>query len=179
MCNVVNMNSLFSEKEIEINCGDKGRLGYTMRPLTVSEFIRYVNFVRKHREYPTEKYNEYLLELIAIIGKTLTPDIGTIPEAALQGLIEIFIEYNFPKDVRRKSDNAGDLEDYDMARAVDFLINQGHLENGIMEYPLPRFRVYIEAASDRLTGKTKKKEDILSVFVKMGVPIARGGNNGN
>lgn len=164
------MNSLISEKEIEIDCGAKGRLAYSMRPLTVSEFIGYAKFVRKHKEYPTEKYNEYLLELIAIIGKTITPDIGTIPEAALQGLIEVFIEYNFPKDGRKKPDNK-DMEDYDLARAFDFLIERGHREKDIMGYPLPRFRLYIEVASDRLNGKTKTKEDPLSAFAKIGIPI--------
>lgn len=174
------MNSLFSEKEIEIDCGDKGRLVYAMRPLTVFEFIGYANFVRKYSEYPTEKYNEYLLELIAIIGKTLTPDIGTIPEAALQGLIGVFIDYNFPKDGRKKPDNNTDMEDYDLASAFDFLIDRGHREKDIMGYPLPRFRLYIEVASDRLTGKTKTKEDPLSAFAKIGIPIVRGSsNNGN
>ncbi len=173
------MNSLISEKKIEIDCGIKGRLEYTMRPLTVSEFIEYLIFARKYEEYPAEKYNEYLLNLISIVGKTLTPGIETVPEAALQGLITVFLEYNFPKDIRKKPDNDEDLEDYDLARAFDFLINQGHSENDIMAYPLPRFRLYIEVASDRLTGKTKKKEDPLAAFAKIGIPIVRGKINGD
>lgn len=165
------MNAFFVVKEIEIDCGIKGCMAYTMRPLTVAEFTEYATFARKHTEYT----NKYLLELIAIIGKTLTPGIESVPEAALKGLIDVFLEFNFPKDVRRKTEVDGELEDYELARAFDFLINEGHLESEIMAYPLPRFRLYIEAASDRITGNVKKKVDPLAVFQKLGIPIMMGG----
>lgn len=166
------MKELFPAKMIEVYCGDKGRMDYSMRPLIVSEYIEYLAFRRRHASYS----NTYLSELISIIGKTLTPDIGTLPQVALENIVGIFTEFNFPPENRKSKAGASDddSEDYELAYSVSFLVSQGHIESDIMAYPLPLFRLYAEVAADRLSGKVKKKEDPLEVFKKLGIPIYEG-----
>jgi hypothetical protein len=52
----------------------------------------------------------------------------------------------------------------------DFLISQGHSFSAIMEYTVPRYQYFIQAASNRMFGKPKKP-DQMAFFSSMGIPV--------
>ncbi|MCP4989389.1 MAG: hypothetical protein GY928_26020, partial [Colwellia sp.] len=108
---------------------------------------------------------------------------GCIPAEAVDGLIETFIEYNFPKgsDKFEESDRSKTKEKKEerpLSFYMDFLVNQGHTLSDVMEMNMLQFNEMVLRAGERLNPE-KKVLDPMVAFKKMGLPIkSRGQTNG-
>lgn len=150
---------------------------------------RYIRFL-KVKELPEfyrindiKDERERTLAFIAMIEKRVVGEIGSLPGNDVR---DAFIDMNFGSPAERektKKKTSGEINIVNnLASAIGFLISQGHSLSSIMEYPLPRFRLYGDTASDRVYGKAElslgkkeepKKMDPLTAFQKLGIPIRR------
>ncbi len=116
-------------------------------------------------------------ELVDLVALTVTAEPDNLLQTmfmfgeyvGLGRIIDEFIALNYSDTKKAGGDKCT------LAAAIDSLINQGHSCEEIMEYTLPQFVAFQDAAIERLeamTGKKKKKAtDPLEFFTKMGIPI--------
>lgn len=145
-----------------------------MRPLLVSELalLRRVICMPQDTE---EVIIAYMSELMKLIEPSVQG--GLKDEWELDSIVDHFYDINSPKD---KSGAAKGKEGVDKIIAslptnIDFLVSQGHVRSGIMDYCLPLFISSIDAALERLTGKQKKTNDpvksMMDLATKLNIPI--------
>lgn len=165
------MEDLFSEGKTVFIKADYGE--------TVERFMRFLKVKELPEFYRINEIKderERTLTFIAMIEKKVTGEIDSLPANKVR---DAFIDMNFgsPAEREKAEKKAGGNIDIvnNLASAIGFLISQGHLSRDIMEYPLPRFRLYGDTASDRVYGKKEepKKMNPLDFFSKIGVPIRR------
>jgi hypothetical protein len=169
------MEDLFGEGKAVFIKTDYGETAERfMRFLKVKELPEFyrINEIKDERERT--------LAFIAMIKEKVTGEIDSLPANDVR---DAFIDMNFGSPAERDKKKVG-AEDFlpvhNLASAIGFLVSQGHRLSDIMEYPLPRFRLYGDTASDRVYGKKEKpkKMDPLDAFIKLGFPIKRKPKNG-
>jgi len=145
-----------------------------MRPLKVRELKE----VFRINELPPDAEDTYAV-IVELIAQTVTVEPGPAnliqtmcmfaEYVELQKIIEVFIDLNYSA----AKDTAADKGS--LAQAIDSLINQGHNSAAILDYTLPQFAAYQQAAVDRMeavSGKKKKKPaNPFDFFKSINVPI--------
>lgn len=173
------MDTFFTEQIIHIDLEGADRVTFTMRPLKIRELPGYLRCLKKTRNYPPLEGDKGggIPELIDIIAVTVDKSLYDLPAAALSHIIDVFLDLNFhegkEEKIRDQKSEIRNLEDGDFARMLDFLITRGHCYADILEYTLPQFRQFIEAAVERLTGVKKKKKEPLEALLGLGIPIRK------
>ncbi|MEE8574203.1 MAG: hypothetical protein V3T30_02220, partial [Thermodesulfobacteriota bacterium] len=170
------MESFFAETliHVELPGGDKQIL--IMRPLKIRELPALFCIMRKHgraAEISVEALKaaeeDYLSDLLAIMLGTIEGNMKKLPVEVLKPFFANFYDLNFPevesKKAKVEDKKKRSFPEIWFARSLDFLINQGHVFSEIQEYTLPQFRVFIEVAIERITGKIKEEpKDALEVL---------------
>lgn len=162
------MEDLFGEgKTVRIEAIYGDTVERYMRFLKVKELPEFyrINEIKDERERT--------LAFIAMIKQRVVGEIDSLPADDIR---DAFVDMNFGKaepGEKKTSDEINIVNN--LASAIGFLVSQGHSLSDIMEYPLPRFRLYGDTASDRVYGKKEKptKMDPLDAFIKLGFPIKR------
>lgn len=174
------MKTYFQEKQITITDDEGQKLSFFMRPIKVKELtvINRVSALAQEpdgEEFTTPMLLELVIDCLSIPGRC-------IPGSATNGIVNAFIEYNFPGRIedgktvesgRSKTKKPTEPFSY----FVDFLVNQGHTISDIMEMTLPQFNELIIKAGERLSPSSKIQNP-LTVFKSMGLPIRKRGDNG-
>lgn len=156
----------FPETIIRLNDNDVR----IMRPLKIRDMPRILRI--KSQE-----------DWIEIIQSSVDRGVRDLPFTVLPKLIDVFMKLNFPElspcpCIRGTEKDGGSAAQRDFMRSLEFMIAQGHVYSEMLEYDLPQFRLFVEAAIERLTGeKTKtKKMDTREALKKLGIPIRSGDN---
>lgn len=157
------MEDLFCEgKTVRLDTPD-GEVELYMRYLKVRELPELFRIIA------IEDYDRKMIASIALVKRVA--EIDDLPHDALSAVFDAFKKMNLPDPAgtgEEASDEASAVDNFTWA--FDFMISQGHSIDTIMEYPLPRYRRLLEAATDRVFGK-KKEQDPLTFFQKMGIPV--------
>jgi hypothetical protein len=165
------MKTFFEEKQISIENGDGQVLEFFMRPIKIKELpiINRVSVLAT--ESDAEEFTTPLL--LSLMIECLSIDGDLIPATATQGLINTFIDYNFPdpKEAEKKQDSNKKSEP--LSFYIDFLVSIGHSFSDIMEMTMLQFNELILKAGERLNPKSKVM-DPLDAFRQMGLPIRKG-----
>jgi hypothetical protein len=164
-------DTFFAEKPIFIDLEDGNSFHVFMRPLRIKE-ISVLNRIiyLQEKDKDSEQAGLMLMDLTVECLNVTDKD---IPAAAMCGLVEYFIEYNFPKKNEDEPKTGPEKTNRNgIVDCFDFLISNGHKNSDIMEYTIPRFNQYIEVVSERL-GLKKKPVGAEEAFRKIGIPIRR------
>ncbi len=163
------MEDLFGEgKIIRIEAMYGDTVERYMRFLKVKELPEFyrINEIKDERERT--------LALIAMIKEKVEGEIDSLPANDIR---DAFIDINFGSAPTSETVGAQGPVPllHNLVNAFDFLISQGHSFSAIMEYTLPRYRLLIDAACERVFGKKEKpkKMDPLEAFQKLGFRIRR------
>jgi hypothetical protein len=139
---------------------------------TVERYIRFLkvkDLPKFFRIDALENKAERTASLIDMIEERVVGETDSLPGDDLR---DAFMDMNFGSAPTSETVGAQGPVPllHNLVRAFDFLISQGHSFSAIMEYPLPRYRLLIDAACNRVFGK-KKKTDPFEFFSKMGIPV--------
>lgn len=184
-------DKFFEERVIPITFHDEAT-GHTdkftvfMRPVKVKE-LSILNRIAYLQEINPEDQQAASM-LVTLVTDTLSMDSAEIPVEAISGLIDNFIEFNFPKPPEPKEYVPGENQrreelrkkkkakekakggDKALIECFDFLISQGHRYDEIMEYTVKQFTDFLSTAQERL-GIKKRPMDTAVAFTKLGIPI--------
>ena len=170
------MGEYFAETVIRLEIAgrskDEAVLVLRMRPLKVKEIPLLLRLAGASRATAGDLAG--FVEFIDLLAGTVDGEIKGLHRDALDGLIGAFEKLNFPKGVEKPS--APDkppkpFDEKEFARQIEFLIHQGHSFSEIEDYTLPRLRLFVELATERLTGKIKKKVNPLDALRGLGIPV--------
>jgi hypothetical protein len=177
------MKDFFKVEKIIVEQGDTEYI-FFMSPLKIKHLAD-IQRIRVSSAHMDEAFNgnvplggQVLYELISVLEKVFTPSISDLPMEVLEDLFSYFIEMNFNEDIFTSKGKGEET----FTTILDFLISQGHQMSDILEYTLPQLQLFVNAASDRITGgKTKQgddsekvidaSDDPLSVFRAIGIPF--------
>ncbi len=183
------VDNFFREKPIAINVETQDTeetTSYTvfMRPIKVKDLSILNRIVYLQEDNPEDVQAAGML--LELVTSTLHMESDILPIEATSKLISYFIEYNFPKEVKKVKTDKEKAEDEKRKKlpkkepkningllgCFDFLISQGHIYSDIMEYSLPDFNDFVTTAAERL-GIKKKPMDAVKAFQKLGIPVKK------
>ena len=166
------MEDYFAETTIRIEPEDGGQpTTLIMRPLKVKEIPSLLRLEAVADRDAAGGDLSSFADFIELVDGTVDGDVKALHRDALDGIIKTFDDLNFPEGVKRKPGDAKKFEEKEFARMVEYLIAQGHAFSEIEEYTLPRFRLFVELAGERLSGKPRKKVDPLEALKGLGIPV--------
>lgn len=150
------LDKFFEEREILVRYRDNASL-LVMRPLIVGQLKE----VFRINELPKES-DDTFRELIGLVALTVTVLHGPAnlmqtmhmfgEYVELGKILDVFIDLNYSAAKETGVDKCA------LAEAIDSLINQGHNSEAILDYTLPQFIAYQEAACKRLEAMSGKKK---------------------
>jgi len=154
---------------------------FVMSPLKVRHLENIQRIAAASEEAAGMLYNgdatdlHVLHDLIVILEELITPSIGGLSVEVLNDIVEYFVDVNF-----NDSNFTKKKAEVTFAQSLDFLISQGHGFADIMEYTLPQFHAFLDAASKRLSGNAKSgsgktkvdaSDNPLAALQRLGIPI--------
>ena len=166
------MDGYFAEKTIRIESeGEDDPVTLVMRPLKVKEIPLLLRLEAVANRDVSDLSS--FADFIDLVDGTVDGDITVLPREALDGIIKTFDELNFPERMKRKPATPAKekFDEKEFARMVEYLVAQGHAFSEIEEYTLPRFRLFVELAIERLSGKPKKRVEPLEALRGLGIPV--------
>lgn len=158
------------EKRICIHDSKNNEVKFYMRPLKVKE-LGDINRIIELQEQ--EQWADVLPIIMQLISEAII-DVEIEDDWIVEELIEAFMRLNFEDnlpDIKKKHIDKTDNRE-ELAKAIDFLLSQGHLYSDILEYTIPQLILFQNTAINRLFGKTKGKlKNPIDVLSKIGIPI--------
>lgn len=167
------MNEFFSTKKITVEIEGQSPVTLIMYPLRMRQLPEFLDLLGAGME---PAYTQEIINIIQDAVHMTDSEFESLPAAALETLVNIFIELSFPPEGRVKlkgRDAKSCISANEYPVMLDFLISQGHIYSEIMEYTVPQFRAFVDAAVERLTGTKTEKKDPIAVLTSLGIPIKR------
>lgn len=168
------MDKYFKEKHIVIGNDAGETIEFFMRPIKIKE-LKIINRVSVLAQ--ASGSDEFTMPLlIELLNSTLSIDAEKIPVSASRGLVNAFMEFNFPEaktgdgETIKTTDKSIKKKLKELSFWIDFLATQNYSIADIMELTVLQFNELIKAAGDRLCPE-KKIQDPEAVFRKIGIPI--------
>jgi len=165
------MEHYFSETTIRIAPESGEEITLIMRPLKVKELPDLLRLEARAASGDGEATIAGFADFIDLVDGTVDGDIKALPTEALDGIIKAFDGLNFPAGAKKGKASKKPFDEKEFARSIEFLISQGHAFSEIEEYTLPRFRLFVDLAIERLTAKPKKKVDPMEALAGLGIPM--------
>lgn len=165
------MENFYISKEIVIEIENPhSEIKLRMRPLKIHELPLYFSAIEE-----SKKEGIIHLHLIHLLKNAIDKNIDELPITILSDLLIELSNLSFSRNERNEVVKEWDTEFADM---LDFLISQGHSYSDILEYTCPQFRRLLDAATNRILGKKKKKiKNPLKLLTSLGVPVRTGVKN--